>query len=201
MDRIAFGATGLVVTVILVVAFALLFAHFVGRRAALYAGAILLATLPLAPAPALPPTTDFAALVPRLAVAFAPWTPLVPFVFTRPRRLTRARVAIAAGLVAAVAADVLLRRVLASPIALAAALGASLDDVDRAPDLLMALLTGALAFLMLRELEPHRALRLASTAIAAIAVTVLALRPRWMPAAIAAGAGVGLVLRVVEHAR
>jgi hypothetical protein len=157
-------------------------------RPALFAVTIFVTLLPsLGSAHPAAPSTDFAAVVPRLAYSLLPWTPFVPFVFVRPRRVTLVRIAL---VLAVVAALVLEPRVpVVARVAIAAALGATLDDLarDARPLSLLALCAAALAFLLVRDLsfEPGRvvharAIRIATIAVTTIFSAALVLRPRFL---------------------
>jgi hypothetical protein len=155
-------------------------------RPALLALTIFVTLLPSLGSPA-PPSTDFAAVVPRLAYSLLPWTPFVPFVFGRPHRVTLGRVAL---MLAVVAALVIESRVpIVARIAIAAALGATLDDLVREarPLPMLALCAATLAFLLVRDvtLDPSRvaharALRIATVLVTAVVSSALVLRPRFL---------------------
>ncbi|MFO0739525.1 MAG: hypothetical protein U0270_26740 [Labilithrix sp.] len=167
-------------------------ARLVDVRAALYAIGLLLATLPFghgkwsAAAVAVPPTTDFAAALPRLVRALGPTAALVPFVFLRPPRPTWWRVGLGVASVAAIAIDLHLGRAVLSPYALAATVACALADLDERPRMTLALLVAALGLLLVREVDANRALRLATIAVSVLAALSLALHPRWIGASIAA---------------
>lgn len=155
-------------------------------RPALIALAIFLSLLPGSlGTTAAAPGTDFAAVVPRVAYALLPWTPFVPFVFLRPRRVTIARIvfvmAVVVGLVIEWRFPIVLR------VAIACALGTTFDDLLREPRPLglLALCSAAIAFLLVRDLSfdptrvPHvRVVRLATIFVTGAVSAALILRPR-----------------------
>jgi hypothetical protein len=183
-------------------------------RPALIAVAIFVTMLPGYRTTAVP--GDFAAVVPRLAYSLLPWTPLLPFVFVRPRRVTWVRVALVVAVVLGLLVES--RSPIVARLALAAALGATLEDLaaTKRPLVLLALAVGGLGFLLARDLSfepdrmldaiepglPHghsvetaRAVRIGTTVTSAL-VAVALLLPRSLPLAVAGGALAGLFLRV-----